>query len=149
MGDGDDRIIGKLTVGGQLMVKAFEEFIFRFRFAILVLMALFTLATGYFAMGLKLEAGFLKQVPTEHPYLQTYFEYQQEMPGANLVLVALKAKEGTIWNKEILRRLHTITEEISFLPGVDRSRLYSLWYPTTRALTIDEFGFREQLHRTI
>ncbi|WOF72618.1 MMPL family transporter [Parvibaculaceae bacterium PLY_AMNH_Bact1] len=124
------------------MVKAFEEFIFRFRFAILVIMAIFTIATGYFATGLKLEAGFLKQVPTEHPYLQTYFEYQQDMPGANLVLVALKAKEGTIWNREILQRLHKITEEVSFLPGVDRSRLYSLWYPTTRALTIDEFGFQ-------
>jgi len=124
------------------MVKAFEEFIFRFRLALLIAMAVFTVFAGYFATGLKLEAGFLKQVPVEHPYLQTYFEYQREMPGANLVLVALQAKDGTIWNKEILKRLHTITEEISYLPGVDRSRLYSLWYPTTRALTIDEEGFQ-------
>jgi hypothetical protein len=124
------------------MVKAFEEFIFRFRLLLLIAMAIFTVIAGYFATGLKLEAGFLKQVPVEHPYLQTYFEYQGEMPGANLVLVSLQAKEGTIWNKEILKRLHTITEEVSYLPGVDRSRLYSLWYPTTRALSIDEEGFQ-------
>ncbi len=123
------------------MLTAFEDFIFRFRFALLISMVIFTAVTGYFAAGLKLEAGFLKQVPTEHPYLQTYFEYQREMPGANLVLVALKAHEGTIWNKEIMKRLHAITEEISYLPGVDRSRLYSLWYPTTRSLEIDEEGF--------
>lgn len=124
------------------MVKAFEEFIFRFRLLLLIAMAIFTVIAGYFATGLKLEAGFLKQVPVEHPYLQTYFEYQGEMPGANLVLVSLQAKEGTIWNKEILKRLHTITEEVSYLPGVDRSRLFSLWYPTTRALSIDEEGFQ-------
>ena len=124
------------------MLKSFEEFIFKFRFGLLAAMLIFTVITGYFATGLKLEAGFLKQVPTEHPYLQTYFEYQQEMPGANLILVALKAHEGTIWNKEMLTRLHAITEELSFLPGADRARLYSLWYPTTRSLEIDEEGFQ-------
>jgi uncharacterized protein len=124
------------------MLKSFEDFIFKFRFALLMVMIIFTVITGYFATGLKLEAGFLKQVPTEHPYLQTYFEYQREMPGANLVLVALKAQEGTIWNKEMMKRLHSITEEISYLPGVDRARLYSLWYPTTRSLEIDEEGFQ-------
>mgnify|MGYP003137037551 CR=1 FL=1 len=60
---------------GGHMIQAIEDFLFGSRRLVLVLMALLTVVTGYFAVaGFKMEAGFLKQVPLEHPYVQTYFE---------------------------------------------------------------------------
>lgn len=123
------------------MVQAVEDFLFRTRGIVLVLMAVFTVLTGYFATGLKMEAGFLKQVPLEHPYVQTYFEYQAELPGANLVIVALRSKTGDMWNVEFFQRLHAITEEVRYLPGVDRARVFSLWTPNSQILQITEQGF--------
>mgnify|MGYP005841674723 CR=1 FL=1 len=123
------------------MVQAIEEFLFRARAVILVLMAGLTVVTGYFATDLRMEAGFLKQVPLEHPYVQTYFEYQSELPGANLVVIGLRSRTGDMWNVEFFRRLHAITEEVRYLPGVDRSRVFSLWTPNSQILRINEQGF--------
>lgn len=124
------------------MVQAIEDYLFRSRGLVLVVMAVFTVVTGYFAVtGLRMEAGFLKQVPLEHPYVQTYFEYQQELPGANLVVIGLRSKTGDMWNVEYFRRLYAITEEARYIPGVDRARLISLWTPNTQILEIHEEGF--------
>lgn len=127
---------------GGYMIQAIEDFLFGSRRLVLVLMALLTVVTGYFAVaGFKMEAGFLKQVPLEHPYVQTYFEYQKDLPGANLVVIGLRSKTGDMWNVDYFRKLYQITEEARYIPGVDRARLISLWTPNTQILEIHEEGF--------
>ncbi len=123
------------------MIKVFENLLFRGRALVLALMAAATVITGYYAIDIKMEAGFLKQVPLEHPYIQTYFKYQKELPGANLVIIGLRSKTGDMWNVEYFRKLYEITEEARYLPGVDRARLISLWTPNTQILEINEEGF--------
>ncbi|MBX3505995.1 MAG: MMPL family transporter [Parvibaculum sp.] len=110
------------------------------RAVILLALAVFTAAMGYYAVQLRMEAGFLKQVPTGHEYVQTFLEYENEVPGANLVLVAVKARDGTIWNADFMRRLHAVTEEVTFLPGVRRTTVRSLWSTTTRVTENTEDG---------
>jgi hypothetical protein len=121
-------------------LKFVEFIVFKARALILVLLAAFTLLTGFYAVQLRMEAGFLKQVPTEHEYVQTFLEYENEVPGANLILVAVKAREGTVWSAPFLRRLHEVAEEVTFLPGVRRSTVRSLWSPTTRVTENTEEG---------
>ena len=125
---------------GEFGVKFVEYIVFAARVPILLLLAAFTVLTGYYALQLRMEAGFLKQVPTEHEYVQTFLEYENEVPGANLVLVAVKARDGTIWNAAFLRRLHEVAEEVTFLPGVRRSTVRSLWSTTTRVTENTEEG---------
>lgn len=117
-----------------------ELIVFKARALILVLLAAFTALTGFYAFQLRMEAGFLKQVPTEHEYVQTFLEYENEVPGANLILVAVKAREGTVWDAAFLKRLHEVAEEVTFLPGVRRSTVRSLWSPTTRVTENTEDG---------
>lgn len=117
-----------------------EYIVFKARIVILVLLAAFTVLTGFYAVQLRMEAGFLKQVPTEHEYVQTFLEYENEVPGANLILVAVKAREGTIWTAPFLARLHEVAEEVTFLPGVRRSTVRSLWSTTTRVTENTEEG---------
>ena len=117
-----------------------ELIVFKARAPILVLLAAFTALTGFYAFQLRMEAGFLKQVPTEHEYVQTFLQYEDEVPGANLILIAVKAREGTIWNAAFLRRLHEVAEEVTFLPGVRRSTVRSLWSTTTRVTENTEDG---------
>ncbi len=121
-------------------MRAVEFIVFKCRVLILILLAAFTIVTGYYALQLKMEAGFLKQVPTRHEYVQTFLKYQDEVPGANLILVAVKARHGTIWNAPFLKRLHDVTEEVTFLPGVRRTTVLSLWSTTTRVTENTEEG---------
>lgn len=121
-------------------MNAVEFAVFKARAVILLALGVFTLLMGYYAVQLRMEAGFLKQVPTSHDYIQTLLEYENEVPGANLILVAVKAREGTIWNAAFLKRLQAVTEEVTFLPGVRRTTVRSLWSPTTRVTENTEEG---------
>src|SRR3546814_18145678 len=83
---------------------------------------------------IKTDAGFDKSIPLEHPYMKVLKQYMADFGGANTVLVALMQKpgHGDIYNEKFLSSLKTATDELIFLPGVDRSRVSSLFTPAVR-----------------
>ncbi len=124
------------------MVKALENFVFGHRTAILLAFAVLTIVTGYFALQLRLTAGFDKQLPGGHPYIETFQDYRDRLFGSNRVIVVLKARDGTIWTQPFMARLKEATDDLFYLPGVDRRTVTSLWTPNTRYFEITEEGFR-------
>lgn len=105
-----------------------------------ILMVL-TMVLGYFALHLKPDAGFEKQIPLDHPYMKVFKHYEQAFGGANLISFALINKNGDIYNEHFLDTLKKVTDEVFFLPGVDRSRVQSLFTPGVRYIEIVEGGF--------
>ncbi len=91
------------------------------------------------------DAGFDKSIPLEHPYMKVLKQYQADFGGANTVLVALIQKEGKgehLQRERFLASLKTATDEVFFLPGVDRSRVSSLFTPDVRFIEVVEGGFK-------
>jgi predicted RND superfamily exporter protein len=105
-----------------------------------ILMA-FTAAMLVQALRIQPNAGFEKQIPLEHPYMQVFKKYEKAFGGANLITIALIQREGDIYNEAFLEKLRQVTDEVFFLPGVDRSRVTSLFTPGVRFLEIVEGGF--------
>ncbi len=93
------------------------------------------------ALQLQPDAGYEKQIPLQHPYMQVFKKHEKAFGGANLVTVALLRKGGDIYEERFLEALRTATDEVFFLPGVDRSRVTSLFTPGVRYLEIVEGGF--------
>ncbi|MGK2741944.1 efflux RND transporter permease subunit [Tepidicaulis sp. LMO-SS28] len=122
------------------MVKVLEAIIFKTRLIILLGLAVFTVICGYYAVQLRMTAGFDKQLPVGHEYIQTFQEYREKLFGSNRIIVVLEAKEGTIWNKDFFQTYKNLTDDIFFLPGVARHTVTSLWTPNTRYLEITEEG---------
>jgi len=122
------------------VVAALESLVFRHRIAVLVVLGVVTLAMGYSASQLRMDAGFAKQLPREHEYIKTFFEYQDRLFGSNRVIVVVRAKHGDIWNQPFLAELQQVTDALFFLPGVDRRTVTSLWTPNTRYFEITEEG---------
>jgi predicted RND superfamily exporter protein len=122
------------------MVGILESFVFRHRIAILIAIGFITLVMGYFASQLRMDAGFAKQLPREHEYIQTFFEYQDRLFGSNRVIFVLRAKRGDVWTQPFLAELQSLTDDIFYLPGVDRRTVTSIWTPNTRYFEITEEG---------
>jgi predicted RND superfamily exporter protein len=57
------------------------------------------------------------------------------------IQVVVEAKQGDIFNAEYLERVRQITDEVFYLPGVDRNRMRSLWTPNVRWTEVTEDGF--------
>lgn len=123
------------------MVNFLENALFRAKALVLVALLGFTVWLGWLATHLQLDAGFLKQLPSDHPYVETFIDYRDKLPGPNAVMVAVEVNEGTIWTPEFMRVLYDVTDDIFYLPGVFRSSVTSMWTPNTRVLQITEEGF--------
>jgi uncharacterized protein len=117
-------------------------FIFHWRLPILILGILITLVLGFFATRLQVTAGFSKMIPLNHEFMQTFRDYQSEFGGANNVLVAIKVKQGDIFDKEVLNTVKQITDDVFYVKGVERSSLLSISTPNARYNEVVEEGFK-------
>lgn len=126
------------------LVRRLEALLFGHRVAFLVAIALVTVVLGVFAVQLRLSAGFDKQLPAGHEYIETFRQYRDELFGANRLTVAVHARQGDIWNPAVLTRLLQVTDAVTYLPAVDRMSVRSLWTPNVFFTEITEEGFRAE-----
>lgn len=134
---------GKSIFSQERILAVVEPIIYGKRVLMLMLLGLLTALFGWFAAGTHVDAGFDKSIPLEHPYMQVLKHYEDDFGGANTVLVALiqKDKSKDIYNEHFLTKLKKVTDEIFFLPGIDRSRVSSLFTPDVRFVEVVEGGF--------
>lgn len=119
-----------------------ERVIFNFRPLWMVLFALLTVFLGWHASQVRPEASLTKMIPTNHPFIQNYFEYRDDLASlGNVVRIAVETTEGTIFTPEFQKTLQEITDEVFFIPGVDRAGLKSIWTPNVRWSEVTEEGF--------
>jgi len=125
------------------ILRVVEPVIYGQRMICLIVLLIATLFLGWQATRTRVDAGFEKSLPLEHPYMKTFKKYQEAFGGANTVLVAVIQKEGKgdIYNESFLTTLKKVTDEVFFLPGVDRARVQSLFTPNTRYIEVIEGGF--------
>jgi hypothetical protein len=117
-----------------------ERLIFGHRRVVIVALVLATAFLGRAAAGLRIDAGFAKLLPLRHPYMATYQKHHQEFGGANRVLVAVMSRNGDMFTPQFFETLKNVTDEVFFLPGVDRGRVQSLFTPNVRYTEVVEDG---------
>jgi len=125
----------------QTIKEKLASWIFSHRKSFVVLFIAVTLVMLYFALDTQVDAGFNKRLPLKHEYIQTFLKYQDQFGGANKVLIAMTVDEGDIFTKDYLELLEELTNAVYNVPGIDRSRVSSLWTPNTRFIEIVEDGF--------
>ena len=118
-----------------------EHRLFTYRTPVLALLALLTLVMAFFARQLQMDAGFDKQIPTDHPYVEVFHQYRAELFGANRLTVVVRARQGTIWTAAGLKKLYDATQAVTLLPNIDRLGVQSLWTPNSFVTQITEEGF--------
>ncbi|WP_011297738.1 efflux RND transporter permease subunit [Cupriavidus necator] len=124
-------------------VDACASVLMRRRRLLLTVCLAITVALGFSATRLRLDPGFNKMIPLQHPYMQMFTKYASTFSGANTVLVSLRWKgDGDIYNAAFMDKLRRATDEVFFIPGVDRSRVFSLFTPNVRFTEVTEAGFR-------
>ncbi|MFM1851634.1 MAG: hypothetical protein RIS54_1318 [Verrucomicrobiota bacterium] len=119
----------------------FATWVFHHRLKLILGFALLTLCMGWFAANTRVDASFNKQLPQDHEYIRSFLKYQDQFGGANRVVIALTARDGTIFTPEFFAALKAVTDEVFYLPGVDRAQVQSLFTPNVRYIEVVEDGF--------
>ena len=123
------------------LINSIEKFVFKHRAAVIAFFALVTVFLLYNAAQLKLDAGFTKNIPLNHEYMQTYMQHRENFGGANNVLVSVCDRDGDIFNTQFFDTLKDVHDQVFFINGVNRSLVTSLFSPSTRFTEIVEGGF--------
>ncbi|MFZ1838374.1 MAG: hypothetical protein WAU20_06590, partial [Dokdonella sp.] len=100
-----------------------EKLVFGNRPIVLILFAIITVIFTYFAAQLRVDAGFKKQIPLQHEYMQTFLDYEQEFGGANRVLIAVMDKNGDMFNLPFFQTMEKITQDAKGIDSVDEARV--------------------------
>ncbi len=123
------------------MIGWLERALFSNRRKILVAFALVTVALGSFAIHVRPDASFDKLLPSHNAYIDTYKKVEAQFGGGNVLLISLEAKHGDIFTPQYFDALRRLTDDVFFLPGVDRTHVSSLYTPDTRFAEVVEGGF--------
>ena len=123
------------------MVLKIENLFFKYRLSILSAFVLLTIIMGFFASQLKLDAGFYKQLPSNHSFIKTFYQYEDALFGSNNLIIAVRNTEGDIFEKDFLSKLLEVSEAVRYLPGANQASLTSLWTPNVRVLRVTEEGY--------
>ena len=124
----------------RLVLGLLEPIVLVRRRGTLIVLALITVFLAWQASQLEPQAGWLKMVPQEHVYMQTFLEYYKDFGGANTVLVSVEARRGDIYTPQFLETLRLLTDEVFFIPGVDRARVTSIFTPNILYVEVIEGG---------
>lgn len=118
-----------------------EYALFRHRGFVILAFVLATFFLLFKASQIKLDAAFTKNIPLQHPYMQTYMKHAKDFGGANNILVSVCDASGNIFNPDFFKRFKDIHEQVYYMPGVDRVLVKSIFSPSTRFVEVVEDGF--------
>jgi len=94
------------------------------------------------AIQVKPEASFTKMIPSSHPYVSNFLNYQKELSDlGNVVRIVVESNQGDIFSAEFQEVLKQVTDEVFYIPGISRDGLKSLWTPNVRWQEVTEEGF--------
>jgi len=119
----------------------FVRLLFENRKIWIALLLILTVFLGYQAAQVRPHAGFEKMIPLKHPYIVNFIKHSDDVEGGNIIRISVEAKTGNIFNKDYLETLKQISDEVFFLPGVDRVGLKSLWTKNVQWRAVTEEGF--------
>lgn len=109
------------------MKERFAVFILKNRLIILSIIIIVTIFFGRQMQKTKICTIFGDLLPQKHSYIvEIHNKFKDTFGGANQVLVEVAVKKGDIFNKDTLGKISRITEEVTFFPGVDRYKVFSI-----------------------
>ncbi|MCF5387360.1 RND family transporter, partial [Pseudomonas syringae] len=119
-----------------------ERLIFNHRPAVILLCLLASLFLFWQATQVRPSTSFEKMIPLSHPFVQNMLKHRNDLANlGNTVRISVEAVDGDIFSKEYMETLRQISDEVFYIPGVDRSGLKSLWSPSVRWTEVTEEGF--------
>lgn len=120
-----------------------EKWLFRQRPLVLAVFFLASVFFGWQAAGLRPDASFEKMIPTGHAYIKNYLGFEDQLrPLNNQLRIAVETSQGDIYTAEFLELLKKVTDEVFYIPGVDRGNLQSIWTPNVQWFEATEDGLR-------
>ncbi len=102
------------------------EWILRRRFVVLAIVGALTAFFGYYASQTMLVTSFGELLPQNHPFIKIAHKYDQYFGSVNNVTIMIEAKQGTIYNTEIVKKIVQMTRDMDLVYGIQHGSVRSV-----------------------
>src|SRR5438477_11677377 len=113
-------------------LKTYAAWVVRHRFAVLFAVLLATLFLARATTRLHVEVDPDRQLPQDHPFIQTLNDVHRMFGDKNLVVIGLFPHDGNVFTPAFLKKVAEITERIRHVPGANASLIQSLAAPQVK-----------------
>jgi hypothetical protein len=97
------------------MIKAIANKVIEYRLIILIITVVITSVAAYFAItGVTLRASLNEMLPSNHKNVLLYEEFSDKFGGVNTVLVMVENTNGSVYEKEFLKKYKKISDAFYF-----------------------------------
>src|SRR4029453_5075039 len=122
------------------MIGRYARWVTRHRWTVLVAVLVATVLLGRAARRLHVEIDPDRQLPQDHPYIQTLNDVHRIFGDKNLVVVGLFPHDGNVFTPAFLAKLAEVTERVRRVPGANPSLVQSLATPQVKDIRGSEEG---------
>src|SRR5207249_2260901 len=116
------------------LLAAYGRWVVRHRWTVLAAVLATTVLLGRAATHLRVEVDPDRQLPQDHPFIQTLNDVHRIFGDKNLVVVGLFPHDGHVFTPAFLTKLAEVTERIRRIPGANQALLQSLAAPQVKAI---------------
>src|SRR5215467_13192371 len=111
------------------MLETYARWVTHRRWTVLALVLVATLFLARAATRLHVEIDPDRQLPQDHPFIQTLNDVHRMFGDKNLVVIGLFPHDGNVFTPAFLKKVAEITERIRHIPGANASLIQSLAAP--------------------
>lgn len=104
----------------------FGEWILRWRFIVVGVVAALTAFFGYYAAQTQLVTSFGELLPQNHPFILVAHKYDQYFGSVNNVTIMIEAKVGTIYTPAIIGKIVQMTRDMDMVYGIQHGSVRSI-----------------------
>ncbi|MGE0820680.1 MAG: RND family transporter [Candidatus Binatia bacterium] len=123
-------------------MEAYLRFLLRYRWLVLSVALAISVFLGYYLTHARIQMNFLDMIPPHHPYTQLARQHARMFGSANVLVIAIEVKEGSIYTVETLNKIDRLTIALLETPGVNPWQVRSLSHPAVRSIEITSAGIR-------
>src|SRR5438874_3332815 len=121
-------------------LKTYAAWVVRHRFAVLFAVLLATLFLARATTRLHVEVDPDRQLPQDHPFIQTLNDVHRIFGDKNLVVIGLFPHDGNVFTPAFLKKLAEVTDAVRRLPGANPALVQSLAAPQVKDIRGTEDG---------
>jgi len=131
-----------MTDNSNALERFFEHLVFGYRKLTMLIIGVLIVFLTFQATKVQPEASFTNMIPGKHEFISNFLTYRKELADlGNVVRIVVENTEGDIFNAEYQDILKQVTDEVFYIPGVNRNGLKSIWTPNVRWKEVTEEGF--------
>lgn len=93
----------------------------------------------------KIDSGMTKTLPMKHPYLQNMFNHITDLSTKGMsfqIVVENTDEDKNIFDKDYLKMIQEVHDEVFYINGVDRTSIRSFWAPSVIWMAVTPEGFK-------